>query len=248
MWKDVKVNYDLRPIWDAILDVWKESYAICNRHNLRVWVTAGTALGAMRHKGFIPWDDDFDAMMPRKDYNLFMKYAAEELPSYMKWHSIENDPEHQHLFGKVQDERLDLLNEIRKRSHVNLEQGVFVDFFPLDGFPSTKLGCLFWQVRRSAIRRFKLFGGSGVRLQNWLMKKDFDKCQNVGWTLTNLRWPRFIYDKKWFDETLLVDFEDIKVPVPIGVDPLLKTIYGNYMKLPPEEARKPSHQIIQSGA
>ena len=242
------MDYNLQPIWNALLEVWRESYAICERHKLRIWVAYGTAIGAMRHKGFIPWDDDFDVVMPRKDYNLFMKYAVEELPPYMKWHSIENDPGHQHLFGKIQDERTDLLDEIRRQSHLKLEQGIFVDFFPLDGLPSSKIGCLLWKFRRAVIRRFKLFGGSNVRLQNWLMKKDFDKSQNVGWALSNLRWPRFINKKKWFDDTRLVDFEGERVPLPIGIEQFLRTEYGDYMKLPPEEERKPSHQIIPNRA
>ena len=112
-------DYNLRPIWDTILDVWKECYAICKRHNLRIWVAYGTAIGAMRHKGFIPWDDDFDVMMPRADYNLFMKYAVDELPAYMKWHSIENDPKYTLLFGKVQDERKDVLNKVKEESNLN---------------------------------------------------------------------------------------------------------------------------------
>ena len=240
------MNYNLQPLWGAILEMWKECYSICERHGLRIWIAYGTALGAIRHKGFIPWDDDFDVMMPRKDYNLFMKYAADELPSYMKWHSIENDKEYKYLFGKVQDERLGILNELKKQSHLNLKQGIFVDFFPIDGLPSSNFGCLLWQARRSAIRRLKLFGKDNVRFQNWLMQKDFDKCQNVGWTLSSLRYPRFIYKRKWFDETMYVDFENMKVPVPIGINQILEMEYGDYMKLPPEEDRKPSHQIIKN--
>lgn len=242
------MDYNLRPIWDVILEIWKECYAICERHNLRIWIGYGTAIGALRHKGFVPWDDDFDVMMPRMDYNLFIKYAVEELPPYMKWHSIENDSSYQFMFGKVQDERGDVLDQVKSQSRLALNQGIFIDFFPFDGLPSTKLGCFLWNVRRSAIRRLGLFGDDKMRLQNWISRRKFDKSRNVGWALSDRRFPFFIFKKEWFEKTKLVDFEGMKVPVPVGVDPLLKTIYGNYMKLPPEEARKPSHQIIQSGA
>ena len=239
------MNCNLQPIWDTILDIWKECYAICERHNLRIWVTAGTALGAIRHKGFIPWDDDFDVLMPRMDYNLFMKYASSELPSYMKWHSIENDSSYRLMFGKVKDERQEILERVKAQSRLDLNEGIFIDFFPLDGLPSTKLGCFLWNVQRSAIRRLKLFGDDQIRFQKWISQRDFEKSKNVGWCLSDSRFPRFILKKEWFEKTELVDFEDIKVPVPVGVHYHLTNIYGDYMKLPPEQERKPSHQIIQ---
>lgn len=234
-------TYDLKPIWSAILDVWHECYAICKRHDLRVFLAFGSEIGAMRHHGFIPWDDDFDVYMPRSDYNKFMKYAAEELPPYMKWHSIENDPDYELLFGKVQDERNDVRENVIQKSGLSLEQGIFVDFFPLDGLPSTKFGCFLWNVRRSILRRF--FNYDGKKLQDWISKKDFDKCKNGGWLLTNFRYPRFIYKKSWFDSARLVEFENELVPVPAGVEEHLTSVYGDYMTLPPEEQRHPTHQI-----
>ncbi len=237
-------NYNLRPVWDAILDVWKECYAICKRHNLRIWVAYGTAIGAMRHHGFIPWDDDFDVMMPRQDYNLFMKFAAEELPSYMKWHSIENDPEYTLLFGKVQEERENVLNCVKEQSNLNLHQGIFIDFFPLDGLPSSKFSCWLWYVRRSLIRRCNLFGDDLHSMQKWIVKRKFDESRNVAWLLSDIRYPRCIFKKEWFEETQIVDFENVKVPVPIAVHDILTNVYGNYMQLPPEDKRKPSHQML----
>lgn len=244
MKQDSNVNYNLRPVWDAILNVWKECYAICKRHNLRIYVAYGTALGAIRHHGFIPWDDDFDVMMPRPDYNLFMKFAADELPSYMKWHSIENDPKHTLLFGKVQEERESVLNIVKEQSLLNLHHGIFIDFFPLDGLPSSKLACLMWYIRRSLIRRMNLFGDDLCHMQDWMIKRQFDESRNVAWLLSDIRYPRCIFKKEWFKNTQIVDFEDVKVPVPMGVHDILTNTYGDYMQLPPEEQRKPSHQLL----
>lgn len=238
------MDYDLRPMWDAILDVWKACYEICKRHDLRIWVAYGTAIGALRHKGFVPWDDDFDVMMPRKDYNLFMKYAAEELPPYMKWHSIENDLKYGLMFGKVQDERLDVLDDVKTQSHLNLHQGIFIDFFPLDGLPTSQTACFLWYVRRSIVRRLNLYRGDLLRLQRWLAQRDFDGSQNVAWMLSDIRYPRCVFKGQWFGQTKLVDFEGLKVPVPAGIHDILTGIYGDYMQLPPVEKQVPSHQEL----
>ncbi len=234
---------NLRPLWDAILDVWDACFDICKRHNLRIWVSYGTAIGAVRHKGFIPWDDDFDVMMPISDYNLFIKYAEKELPPYMRWHSIENDSKYRYLFGKVQDERVEVLNRVKDQTHLNLRQGIFIDFFPLDGLPSSELSCFVWYVKRSFIRRMKLFGDDLRRMQDWMSKKSFDESSNVAWLLSNIRYPRCVFKKQWFADTNFVDFENGKVPVPIGVHEVLTHIYGDYMRLPPMEKRRPSHQL-----
>ena len=260
-------KYNLRPLWRAILDVYEQVYAICERHQLRIFVAYGTEIGAMRHQGFIPWDDDFDVYMPRPDYNRFMELASKELPDYLEWHSIENDPDYHLLFGKVIDTRKDVIDRVKRESNLALNQGVFIDFFPLDGLPATKAGIFLWNVQRSLIRRafdarnrehglitlfykfialflprFKDERSYGLYLQNWISRLPFDSSRNVGWNLDTLRFPKYIKRREWFDSAKIVPFENTQVPVPIGVLEDLKAMYGDYKKLPPKEQRKPSHQ------
>lgn len=259
----MSVQYNLKPVWNAILDVYKQVFAICERHGLRIFVAYGTEIGAMRHHGFIPWDDDFDVYMPRPDYNRFMELAPKELPSYLEWHSMETDPEYNLYFGKVQDTRVDVLERVKRESGLKLEQGVFVDFFPLDGLPATYIGILLWNIRRSLIRRS--FDSRGKRwgistfvykimamclpqsaksyMQNWITRIPYDSSENVAWTLSTFRFPKFIKRRTWFASAKMVDFENISVPVPIGVLDDLKTMYGDYKKLPPIDQRKPTHQL-----
>ena len=93
--------YNLRPLWDVLIDMYEEIKILCDRHGIRHWAVAGTALGAMRHQGFIPWDDDFDIAMMRPDYERFLIVAQKELPNHLVWSSVETNPEHKLSFGKV---------------------------------------------------------------------------------------------------------------------------------------------------
>lgn len=132
-------NYNLRPIWDATLEVYREIVKICDRHDLRYYVTDGTLIGAVRHKGFIPWDDDFDMSMPRPDYEKFIEYAKTELPAHLKFVNWKNTPEFHLLFGKVQDCRREVVCDLEKRSGLKLSNGLFVDIFPIEGYPMGRL-------------------------------------------------------------------------------------------------------------
>lgn len=132
-------DYGLRPLWDAILPIYREFRGICERHRLRHWAAFGTALGAARHRGFIPWDDDFDVMMPREDYERFMEVAEDELPRHLRTVNWRKTDGYNWLFGKVQDVRRDNLERVESRLGRVLPQGIYMDVFPCDGYPSDGL-------------------------------------------------------------------------------------------------------------
>ena len=96
-------NYDIRPLQLRILKNLLAVDKVCKEHNLRYYIMAGTMLGAVRHKGFIPWDDDLDIGMPRADYDLLMANAKEWLPKPYEAVCAENDKEYPLPFAKVQD-------------------------------------------------------------------------------------------------------------------------------------------------
>ena len=99
--EEIKPDPRLRPLWDAILEVYKVFAAICDKHSLRYCADCGTALGAVRHGGFIPWDDDMDIQMPRPDYEKFASLAPKELPKGYAWIDRFNCPDYDNAFGKV---------------------------------------------------------------------------------------------------------------------------------------------------
>lgn len=141
-------RYDLRPLQDCILNAFKSFADVCKRHNLRYYAIYGTALGAIRHKGFIPWDDDLDVAMPRPDYNKFMEIAAKELPQRYGFRSGGDDILSPIWYARVVDEQSDVVSELISKTNLDLQYPPFVDIFPLDAIESDSL----FQMSRIMIR------------------------------------------------------------------------------------------------
>lgn len=129
--------FGFAPLWDAILEIYDNFHLLCDRRGLRHYVIGGTLLGAVRHKGFIPWDDDFDVAMPRPDYEKFRQIVDRELPSHLRFVDRHNTPEFAKLFGKIQDIRTDRIKSIEEVVGHQLSNGIFIDIFPIDGYPET---------------------------------------------------------------------------------------------------------------
>ena len=129
-------TYDIRPLQLRILRILLAVQKVCEEHNLRYFIIAGTLLGAVRHKGFIPWDDDLDIAMPRRDYDLLCQHASEWLPAPYEMVSFETDPENYPLpFAKIQDASTTLI----ERMHLKYLGGIYIDLFPLDGMPKSTI-------------------------------------------------------------------------------------------------------------
>ncbi len=229
---------NLRSLWNALIEIYKVFDAICQKHNLVHYVAFGTLLGAMRHKGFIPWDDDFDVMMPREDYDAFMNIKS-ELPEYLKWVSIETDSEHGLLFAKIIDKREEVVSNIKKDTGCRLQQGVFLDIFPMDGLPHNTIAFQLWRIKRSFLRRYR----SKYELQKWCKSRPYSKSRFVGVANSgSSKMKKIVYDKLYFGTPKRISFENIMVNIPENADAILTIIYGDWRTLPPENERHPAHQ------
>lgn len=123
------------------LDMVKEFVRICTKYNLSYFMAGGTFLGAVRHKGFIPWDDDVDIGMYRHDYDKFLKIAEAELSYPYKIQTYRNTDSHHYYFSHIVDTRFKVrrLGSLDKR-----EEYVWIDIFPYDGLPNGVTGSLFY--------------------------------------------------------------------------------------------------------
>ena len=152
------------------LDIFKAFAKVCEKHHLQYFLVGGSALGAIRHKGFIPWDDDIDVGMPRKDYDKFVQLQSEFEGTSLFIQNFKSDPCYIYNYGKLRDSSTTFIEDIYKNHRIN--HGVWIDIFPIDGFskevmPREKLAKkvrhIWYQVYASylpALRR-------KVRKQTW---------------------------------------------------------------------------------
>ena len=252
-----------------LLDVFRSFSALCDREGLH-WVLAfGSAIGAVRHGGMIPWDDDIDVFMPRKDYDRFLGLTA---PQGYRILSIDTSPlDLPFAFAKYMDTGSTIVEQ--KRYPVPI--GVFVDVFPLDesGPEPEKIRQEYSGAFLRYVRSFRrhsfgewcgdLFHGrfheAGAAVQDLLWFRPRKKTlrakflsisakaasqQPSGtysiWS-TNSDYNKLLFPREWFEGIRLVPFEGMQAPVPGGNDKLLTMIYGDYMTPPPEEGRVSVH-------
>ena len=119
-----------------ILDLLKNFISICQKNGLTYFLVCGSALGAVKYKGFIPWDDDIDVGMPRKDYDIFVNKAQELLPENIFLQNYRTDKEFPHVFSKLRDSSTTLIE--KGVAHLNMHHGIYIDVFPIDGYPQDK--------------------------------------------------------------------------------------------------------------
>lgn len=126
---ETMATYDVRKLQLRLLDILVEFDRMCREQGLQYFMTYGTMLGAVRHHGFIPWDDDVDVGMPRPDYERLLAHWREWLPEHLEFVCGENDPQYPVAFGKIQDARTTLI----ERPHYYYLGGLYIDVVPIDG-------------------------------------------------------------------------------------------------------------------
>ncbi len=137
-----QTTFNLNSLWERIIDVYVEVAKVLEANRLTHWVAYGTLLGAVRHHGFIPWDDDFDICVPSDQYETIEKVLSTQLPSYLKVVSPKNTPEFHENFMKVQDCREVVISETEEKCGVHLAHGIYIDIFTVSGIPNSALSRL----------------------------------------------------------------------------------------------------------
>ena len=253
--------YNLRPVWDAILDLYKRFDAYCKKYQLRYYVTGGTLLGAVRHDGFIPWDDDFDVVMPRPDYQRFLELVKSDRIANAQIVAKELDLSWSQWFAKVFETRQDVINRIKDESRLDLSDGICIDVIPIDGMPKATLPFYYWVIKRSTWRHarkgfvWKILWGllwgrekdaaSFFSFERWLASYPYDSSPAVeDYNANGRRFRMRALTATSFGEPVWHKFDCVKVPMPQAWERFLGVIFGDWRQLPPVEKRVPSHQAL----
>ena len=123
-------------VQEIIWNIMKDIMPIISENKIKYYMLGGTLLGAVRHKGFIPWDDDIDLGMPREHYERFLKIISDKLPPYLKLNTYWDNSSHHYYFSRIIDTRYKLR---RLGSIKNRDENVWIDIFPLDGMPNNAI-------------------------------------------------------------------------------------------------------------
>ena len=242
---------------------------VCRKHNIKYTIACGTLLGAVRHKGYIPWDDDADITMLREDYENFRKVAHEMDPSIAFFQDHYNDPEY--LWGYAKVRRTGTKFVRVGQEHIHCKTGVAIDIFPLDDCPKSIIGQFFQDIdcffiRKIPYSRVAKYSTKGLeklgysflslfsvekafrRIEHYAKKSNNSTPNNVR-LLSIMSWgkiwrkhplkQRYSMPKQWFLERAEYDFEGHKFYGIKDYDAFLEFLYGDYMTLPPEDKREP---------
>ncbi len=246
---------DVRTHQKALLVLLREFDRVCKALDIPYILFAGTLLGAVRHQGFIPWDDDLDVLMLREDYERFLREADALLDREKFFLQKEFSPHWPMFFSKLRLNGTTCLEKYHPKDPL-IHQGIYMDIFPCDRAAKTEWG------------RKLQFYGSKVVIAKSLDTRGYDtdsKKKQLVLTACRLlpagpfrklaktgshrsalrhsflggssRYEKSVFPEEWFAETMDLVFEDGRYPVPIAYDAVLKQLYGDYMRLPPPEER-----------
>lgn len=255
-----------KKLFKTSISILEEIKRICEQHNLRYFAAYGTLLGAVRHKGFIPWDDDIDLWMPRSDMIRFQQVAQSDLPPYLFLQTTASDPEMTMDFFKVRDNRTTSTVKWELDAGMHINMGIWVTIFPLDGRPKNDFAAETIFVRKynignliaRALRRkniclaaYFIHLASKVIMKMIGLKKLCAKRNDLclpfdGSDRCTSMWSMWAYNRlncptNAFSECIELPFEYTTLRAPKDYEIILKELYGDW-RVPVKESSQ--HQSV----
>lgn len=270
---DWLVSENTKKVWWIQLDLIKQFDELCTKYGLRWFPAWGTLLGVVRHHGYIPWDDDVDIVMPRDDYEKFVRLGREEFtyPYYLQ--TTLSDDECFYMWVSLRNSNTTGNREscLSKRQN----NGIGIDIMPLDGCENNLTA---YRISRYPVRVVSVLANTYLNdfnqslsariIRRVLRFTGFDYKKAYQWAENKnkkFRWGNYdkvafrahadplyqkrqlakdMWDKHDYAEAIRMPFEGIEIPVPKGYDHLLRQIYGNYMEFPPVNKRQGKHDVV----
>ena len=261
-----EVSARMKRIWAMELDMVRRFVEVCEEHHLRYWMMGGTLLGAVRHKGFIPWDNDIDLAMPRADYNRLLEIGPTEFMAPMFFQTpVTDGARFFNTYVKIRNGNG--IAATREEVESGMNGGIFIDIFCLDEIPdSPKERKKYFQrlARLTKMRRFVMEippkGGMVNRVKYLVQKAIYrfiyhspdaaelyrvyqrEAARYAGTGCRQLAHrdfgyhEKFIWDKSDWDDTVQLPFMDLKLNAPAGYDAVLKRQYGDYWQIPEDKS------------
>ena len=242
----------------------------CKEYELKYFLLGGCVIGAIRHNGFIPWDDDIDVMKPRRDYERMLRlWKTYESNERFLMLNTDGDTFTGNCFATLVDTSATMVKENQK--DIDVPHGIVTDVFPLDGCPDGKLqrymqyyhammyslymtevvptnhgmfvkliGSILLKLVPSRQRRTKIWKKHERKMTRYSFNTH-EKCTEL------CAGPHYMtneYPQRAFADVIYHDFEGMQFPIPQGYDTYLKMAFGNYMELPPEDKQVPHHDLL----
>ena len=265
---DYLITTEKKKVWVIELDLLRTFIDICKKYSFRYWVGFGTLLGAVRHQGFIPWDDDVDVWMPRADYDRLLEISKDDIPFPYFLQTTLNDDDYYSAFARL---RNSMTTGILVSGSNKCNNGIYIDIYPIDGQFNNK-------TKQKRISRY--IYGLNVAAHAYMynvnpnpvtkalhkflrfpfIPYDYRRtykyvntlARKVAWNSTDtvgivVFWPypfeKTTFRKEDFEKSISAKFENLDVQIPAGYDRILTTLYGDYMKFPPLEKRGAWHNF-----
>lgn len=247
------------------LDILDFIDSFCKEHGINYCINYGTLIGAIRHKGFIPWDDDIDLSMTRENYEKFIQLFSEKQSRY-KLLSLETDDQYFNNFIKIVDPTTKIIDTRNTKTY---DSGVFIDIFPMDTFNDTKVVDICYKLESFKLLSFSkhkniVYGDSKlkdlIRTLFWLLLRPVSprffanqiEKQIQRYRVENGKYIAFIpskakekeiFPRDMFDELIETPFEHLVLTAPKHFDAVLKQFYDDYMTVPPKEKQIYIHEF-----
>ena len=251
------------------LEILRNCICAFERLHIQYFVVQGTLLGAVRHRGFIPWDDDIDIGMLREDYEIFLREGRALLPEHYFIQTHDTDPAYPHGFAKVRNSNTAFVETTCK--NLSMNHGIYIDIFPFDYYPDGRLARVKFETQKLLLRyriRCSLFiPDDGKRSAKNFVRACLKRVSKIVYPSLDVALEKQVQVYKreksgryrinngspwgkrecipaeWIYEVTTMKFEGMDVKVPTQYKEYLTHVYGDYMTLPPPEQRIPHHFI-----